>query len=166
MSLRTPTHRCVGPHMLGFVPHPNLRELVTARLHRLSAFLSLSVALAWAGCVFAQAPALLLAETCQGKVDVARYWVSEKLDGVRAYWDGNRLGMRHGTAIRMEKGQARRLVEDKAWLPNSHCPHASPPAAIRPMTASRTSWHFCTARQPATDANRVALAVNNLPGRA
>jgi len=106
--------------MLGFVPHPNLRELVTARLRRLCAFLYLSVALAWAGCVFAQAPALLLAETYQGGVDVARYWVSEKLDGVRAYWDGNRLVTRHGTAVRAPRWFLDRLPRDKLdgelWL--------------------------------------------------
>jgi len=39
---------------------------------------------------------LLLAERYQGSIDVSRYWVSEKLDGVRAYWDGKQLHFRSG----------------------------------------------------------------------
>ena len=44
----------------------------------------------------AQAPPLLLADVYRDDVDVDRYWVSEKLDGVRAYWDGERLVSRSG----------------------------------------------------------------------
>lgn len=39
---------------------------------------------------------LLLAETYHQQVDVAQYLVSEKLDGVRAYWDGRQLRSRNG----------------------------------------------------------------------
>lgn len=45
------------------------------------------------------APTLLLAERHDGRADVARYWVSEKLDGVRAYWDGARLRFRSGRPV-------------------------------------------------------------------
>jgi DNA ligase-1 len=45
------------------------------------------------------APALLLAERYDGQADVSRYWVSEKLDGVRAYWDGARLCFRSGRPV-------------------------------------------------------------------
>ena len=45
------------------------------------------------------APKLLLANTYQVGVDLSRYWVSEKLDGVRAYWDGERLTSRGGRPI-------------------------------------------------------------------
>src|SRR5262245_21140873 len=34
------------------------------------------------------APPLLLAETWQSDVDLTGWWMSEKLDGVRAFWDG------------------------------------------------------------------------------
>src|ERR1700704_4007112 len=34
------------------------------------------------------APPLLLAESWDGSTDPAGWWLSEKLDGVRAYWDG------------------------------------------------------------------------------
>src|SRR3954464_9960075 len=34
-----------------------------------------------------------------GDIDVTQYWVSEKFDGVRAYWDGEKLWTRHGNSI-------------------------------------------------------------------
>jgi hypothetical protein len=39
------------------------------------------------------APPLLLAERYRGGIDVADYWISEKLDGVRAVWDGRVLSV-------------------------------------------------------------------------
>ena len=42
------------------------------------------------------APPLTLAKTYQSKVDLSLYWVSEKLDGVRAYWNGQHLISRQG----------------------------------------------------------------------
>ena len=41
-------------------------------------------------------PALTLAKTYKGKIDITQYWVSEKLDGVRAYWNGRQLISRQG----------------------------------------------------------------------
>ena len=47
----------------------------------------------------AGAPPLLLANVYREDVALDRYWVSEKLDGVRAYWDGERLRSRKGNPI-------------------------------------------------------------------
>src|SRR5437588_1391444 len=44
----------------------------------------------------AAAPALLLAESWDGVADPAGWWLSEKLDGVRAYWDGKQFFSRLG----------------------------------------------------------------------
>jgi len=41
-------------------------------------------------------PSLLLAKVYHQPVDLEHYWVSEKLDGVRAYWDGRHLISRQG----------------------------------------------------------------------
>lgn len=47
--------------------------------------------------VAAERPPLALANTYdETDVDLSRYWVSEKYDGVRAYWDGTRLLTRAG----------------------------------------------------------------------
>ena len=57
-------------------------------------------ALAGAGWPVLAAPLpLLLAETEQGQADIRLYLVSEKLDGVRAFWDGQRLLTRNGHPI-------------------------------------------------------------------
>lgn len=44
-------------------------------------------------------PRLMLATTYHGGLDVSDYWVSEKLDGVRGRWDGQRLLTRTGQPI-------------------------------------------------------------------
>ena len=36
-------------------------------------------------------PPLLLAHKWENDVDLADWWMSEKLDGVRAYWDGSKF---------------------------------------------------------------------------
>lgn len=47
----------------------------------------------------AAAPAVLLAGVFRADIDPSRYWVSEKLDGVRALWDGRELHFRSGRRI-------------------------------------------------------------------
>jgi len=44
----------------------------------------------------AEKPDLLLAISYKDSLNVQDYWVSEKLDGVRAYWDGKQLISRNG----------------------------------------------------------------------
>ena len=44
-------------------------------------------------------PRLMLATTYHGGLDVSDYWVSEKLDGVRGRWDGQRLLTRAGQPV-------------------------------------------------------------------
>jgi DNA ligase-1 len=44
----------------------------------------------------AQAAPVLLAETWDGALDPTGWWMSEKLDGLRAYWDGKRFMSRLG----------------------------------------------------------------------
>ncbi len=44
-------------------------------------------------------PELLLAQVYHDDVDIQQYWVSEKLDGVRAFWNGSELISRGGNVI-------------------------------------------------------------------
>lgn len=44
-------------------------------------------------------PALLLANVLPESTDVSHYWVSEKLDGVRALWNGHELRFRSGRRV-------------------------------------------------------------------
>ncbi len=48
----------------------------------------------------AQPPAIPLANRYHQGVELEHYWLSEKLDGVRAYWDGERLWSRGGHEYR------------------------------------------------------------------
>ncbi len=43
-----------------------------------------------------EGPPLLLAETWDNAVDLSGWWMSEKLDGVRAFWDGKQFISRQG----------------------------------------------------------------------
>src|SRR5436305_1167004 len=46
-----------------------------------------------------EGPPLLLAEAWDTEADVSGWWMSEKLDGVRAYWDGKQFLSRYGNLI-------------------------------------------------------------------
>jgi DNA ligase-1 len=48
---------------------------------------------------FAAAPALMLADVYRPGMPLAGYWVSEKYDGMRGYWDGKQLWTRGGTVV-------------------------------------------------------------------
>lgn len=52
-----------------------------------------------AGAAHAEPPALLLATDYAGETALEAFWVSEKLDGVRARWDGAQLVSRQGNVF-------------------------------------------------------------------
>jgi len=72
-----------------------LTWLGLAPLSPLTPLLPLSTPAAWA----ADAPALLLANVYRPGMALADYWVSEKYDGVRGYWDGHTLRTRGGETV-------------------------------------------------------------------
>ena len=63
---------------------------------------------------------LLLAETEQGQSDVSLFLVSEKLDGVRAFWDGTALRTRNGNTINAPawfvEGFPARALDGELWI--------------------------------------------------
>lgn len=65
-------------------------------------------------------PELLLAQVYNDTVDVQQYWVSEKLDGVRAYWDGKQLISRGGNVIAAPNwfvaGFPAQALDGELWL--------------------------------------------------
>ena len=90
-------------------------------MSRLLRALILGWALAWP--VFtaaAEPPAILLAEVYRNQVDVANYLVSEKLDGVRAIWDGETLRFRSGKPINAPgwfvQGLPRTPLDGELWI--------------------------------------------------
>ncbi|MGE5218452.1 MAG: DNA ligase [Chloroflexota bacterium] len=65
-------------------------------------------------------PALLLANELGPQIDPARYLVSEKYDGVRAFWDGKTLRFRSGRAVNAPAWFITKLppqaVDGELWL--------------------------------------------------
>lgn len=73
-------------------------------MQRRSLFAGLGAALllaAWPAppAIGAAPPALMLAGVYRPGISLEAYWLSEKYDGLRAYWDGQRLRTRGGDAI-------------------------------------------------------------------
>ena len=68
----------------------------------------------------ASPPALTLAKTYKGEIDLSQYWVSEKLDGVRAYWNGQQLISRQGNTYQaptwFTKGFPAQALDGELWL--------------------------------------------------
>jgi DNA ligase-1 len=59
----------------------------------------LLVALLLSSVAAAEAPPLMLAQRYEAGIDLRDWWISEKLDGVRGYWDGTQLLTRGGHRI-------------------------------------------------------------------
>lgn len=68
----------------------------------------------------AKEPPLLLAHPWDHLTDLAGWWMSEKLDGVRAYWDGSRFISRLGNEYRAPdwfvEGLPKEPLDGELWL--------------------------------------------------
>ncbi|WP_153133157.1 DNA ligase [Dechloromonas hortensis] len=68
----------------------------------------------------AEPPPILLAQTYRGQVDVSRYLISEKLDGVRALWNGKTLSFRSGKEIQAPRwfleGLPKQSLDGELWM--------------------------------------------------
>src|SRR5204862_6869700 len=65
-------------------------------------------------------PPLLLAHVWENDIDLAGWWMSEKLDGVRAYWDGERFISRLGNEFHapdwFAKGLPETPLDGELWV--------------------------------------------------
>jgi len=88
-----------------------------SRLHRA---LLLGLALMLPILAAAEAPAILLANVYREQIDVSRYLASEKLDGVRAIWDGQVLRFRSGKTINAPgwflAGLPKQALDGELWI--------------------------------------------------
>lgn len=87
----------------------------------------------------APAPALLLANEFRAGLDVSRYLVSEKFDGVPAIWDGKTLRFRGGREVAAPGWFKARLpatpLDGELWLARGKFDELS-----RPWCARRNRW--------------------------
>ena len=117
-------------------------------LHRRRA-LTLLALMAWgisvSGVVVAgaaEAPALLLARVYQPGLDLQDYWVSEKYDGVRGYWDGQRLRTRGGEPITpptwFTAGWPTTALDGELWAGRGQFAQAQ--STVRQTNAGDAAW--------------------------
>ncbi|WP_084197038.1 DNA ligase [Solimonas soli] len=104
----------------------------------------------------AEPPALMLANVHHDgdTIDLAAYWVSEKLDGVRGYWDGHALWTRGGTRIAVPAsftaGWPATPLDGELWAGRGRFELAS--SVVRSDDADPQAWralHFCVFDLPA-----------------
>lgn len=90
----------------------------------------------------AEPPELLLAVVEQGQSDVTHYLVSEKIDGVRAYWDGQALRTRSGNPINAPawfvENFPRRALDGELWIARGQFERLS--ATVRRQSPDDEQW--------------------------
>lgn len=117
---------------------PRRRLLLSALLLLLLPCALLPPPLAAAG----QPPRLMLATVYHDDTDVARYWVSEKLDGVRGRWDGHVLWTRGGMRVQapawFTEGWPPVPLDGELWLGRGRFEDAS--GTVRAGDAGDPDW--------------------------
>ncbi|ERP89397.1 hypothetical protein Q670_03160 [Alcanivorax sp. P2S70] len=90
----------------------------------------------------AQPPALQLAKVYQPGMPLDGYWVSEKLDGVRAYWDGAQLWSKGGNRIAapewFTRGYPDQAMEGELWMGRGRFAEVS--AAVHRLRPQAQEW--------------------------
>ena len=90
----------------------------------------------------ADAPALLLANVYRPGLPLADYWVSEKYDGVRGYWDGRTLRTRGGETVTapawFTEGWPDTAMDGELWAGRGHFAHAQ--STTRQQRPDDAAW--------------------------
>lgn len=90
----------------------------------------------------ADAPALLLATVYRPGMPLADYWVSEKYDGVRGYWDGRTLRTRGGETVAVPAwftaGWPAVAMDGELWAGRGRFTHAQ--STTRQQQPNDTAW--------------------------
>ena len=90
----------------------------------------------------AKAPALMMANLYRAAIDLKAYWVSEKYDGVRGYWDGERLLTRGGNAIEapawFTEGWPKMAMDGELWA--GHGRFETAVSTARTQTPDDAAW--------------------------
>ena len=90
----------------------------------------------------ADAPALLLANVYRPGMRLADYWVSEKYDGVRGYWDGHTLRTRGGETVAtpawFTAGWPDTPMDGELWAGRGRFSHAQ--STVRQQQPDDAAW--------------------------
>ena len=88
-------------------------------------------------------PPVELVDVYHGGVDLSHYWVSEKYDGVRGFWDGHRLLTREGTVVQVPAWFTRNWpatpMDGELWAGYGQFARAS--TIVRTANANDPAWH-------------------------
>ena len=88
------------------------------------------------------APALMLANSYRFGITLADYWVSEKYDGVRGYWDGQALWTRGGLRIAVPSwftaGWPAVAMDGELWA--GHGQFVKAVSIVRQQTPDESAW--------------------------
>lgn len=121
---------------------PIIRSLRTGLLTRCLSATLLLVAVPPVYADIAPSPALLLAKVASGDLDPAPYWVSEKLDGVRALWDGAQLRFRSGNPVHAPAwfiaGLPPQALDGELWIARNRFEQVS--GIVRHLQPNDTDW--------------------------
>ncbi|WP_042673198.1 DNA ligase [Variovorax sp. CF313] len=89
------------------------------------------------------APSLMLADVYRPGMSLNDYWVSEKYDGVRGYWDGKQLWTRGGERIMapawFTAPLPRQPLDGELWAGRGRFAHAM--STVRSQTPNDVAWH-------------------------
>ncbi len=103
--------------------------------------------------VFAAAP-VMLANSYRPGIPLGDYWISEKLDGVRAYWDGSQLFTRAGNRIPappwFTAGWPSQPLDGELWAGRGRFDQVS--STVRQLVPEDAEWrslHFMVFDLPA-----------------
>jgi hypothetical protein len=87
-------------------------------------------------------PALMLANLYRAAIDLDAYWVSEKYDGVRGYWDGTRLLTRGGIEVQapawFTAGWPAHALDGELWA--GHGRFETAVSTVRTQTPDDAAW--------------------------
>ncbi|MBT2324257.1 DNA ligase [Variovorax paradoxus] len=117
------------------------------------------------------APALMLADVYRRGMPLEDYWVSEKYDGVRGYWDGRQLWTRGGERVFAPSWFIAALpatpMDGELWVGRGRFAQAV--STVRSQTPNDAAWHemrfmvFDLPAQPGDFTARLATLRKLLP---
>jgi DNA ligase-1 len=119
----------------------------------------------------AAAPALMLADVYRRGMPLADYWVSEKYDGMRGYWDGRQLWTRGGERVAAPAWFTAHLpavpMDGELWAGRGR--FAETVSTVRDQTPNEAAWRnirfmvFDLPAQPGDFTARLAALRKLLP---